>query len=129
MSRTCGSLRKTKVWKDVIGIEYNMERKFCVLRKKVLSFGPNRTVEVRPNRTFGRSLLWPYCGIAVVPLFFLQKTCKLEINGIFRWVCTSLLKDLYSTKRGSQINVSITLLSCFVSSSPLCRSTYLNTNY
>ena len=26
-------------------------------REKVLSFGPNRTVEVRPNRTFGLSLL------------------------------------------------------------------------
>ena len=25
------------------------EKKFCVLQKKVLSFGPNRTVEVRPN--------------------------------------------------------------------------------
>ena len=24
-------------------------KKFCVLQKKVLSFGPNRTVEVRPN--------------------------------------------------------------------------------
>ena len=26
-----------------------MKKKFCVLQKKVLSFGPNRTVEVRPN--------------------------------------------------------------------------------
>ena len=25
------------------------KKKFCVLQKKVLSFGPNRTVEVRPN--------------------------------------------------------------------------------
>ena len=33
-----------------------IQKKFCVLQKKVLSFGPNRTVEVRPNQTFGRSL-------------------------------------------------------------------------
>ena len=26
-----------------------MKKKFCVLQKKVLSFGPNRTVEVRLN--------------------------------------------------------------------------------
>ena len=26
-----------------------IQKKFCVLQKKVLSFGPNRTVEVRPN--------------------------------------------------------------------------------
>ena len=43
-------------------------KKFCVLQKKVLSFGPNRTVEVRPNRAFGRSLIqgtklykWMFC--------------------------------------------------------------------
>ena len=29
-----------------------MKKKFCVLQKKVLSFGPNPTVEVRPNRMF-----------------------------------------------------------------------------
>ena len=34
-----------------------IRKKFCVLQKKVLSFGPNRTGEVRPNQTFGRSLL------------------------------------------------------------------------
>ena len=28
---------------------YSEEKKFCVLQKKVLSFGPNGTVEVRPN--------------------------------------------------------------------------------
>ena len=43
----------------------NTKKKFCVLQKKVLSFGPNRTVEVRPNWTFGWSLWdmrqsWPY---------------------------------------------------------------------
>ena len=27
----------------------NLKEKFGVLQKKVLSFGPNRTVEVRPN--------------------------------------------------------------------------------
>ena len=47
--RTCGSLSKTKIWKDAIGIECSTKKKFCVLPKKVLSFGPNRTVEVRPN--------------------------------------------------------------------------------
>ena len=26
-----------------------VQKQFCVLQKKVLSFGPNRTVEVRPN--------------------------------------------------------------------------------
>ena len=26
-----------------------MKKRFCVLQKKVLSFGPNRTVKVRPN--------------------------------------------------------------------------------
>ena len=48
-THTCGSLSKTKIWKDAIGIECNTKKKFCVLQKKVLSFGPNRTVEVRPN--------------------------------------------------------------------------------
>jgi hypothetical protein len=37
------------MWKDAIGIECNTKKKFCVLQKKVLPFGPNRTVEVRPN--------------------------------------------------------------------------------
>ena len=91
---TCGSLSKTKIWKDAIGIECNKvhifweghkilqnlhltfdwnyigpkvrwrflkilrafseymnftKKKFCVLQKKVLSFGLNRTVEVPPN--------------------------------------------------------------------------------
>ena len=35
--------------KDAIDIECNTKKKFCVLQKKVLSFGPNRTVEVPPN--------------------------------------------------------------------------------
>ena len=38
-----------KIWKDAIAIECNTKKKFCVLQKKVLSFGPNRAVEVRPN--------------------------------------------------------------------------------
>ena len=38
---------------DQIGIECNRKKEFCVLQKKVLSFGPNRTVEVRPNKQFG----------------------------------------------------------------------------
>ena len=33
----------------VIKQNKNMNKKFCVLQKKVLSFGPNRTVEVRTN--------------------------------------------------------------------------------
>ena len=49
MLHTCGSLSKTKIGKDAIGIEFNTKKKFCVLQKKVLSFGPNRTVQVRPN--------------------------------------------------------------------------------
>ena len=44
-----GHEEKTKMWKDVIGIECNTEKKFCVLQKKVLSFGPNHTVEVWLN--------------------------------------------------------------------------------
>ena len=40
---------KTNDEKDAIGIECNTKKKFCVLQKKVLSFGPNRTVEVWPN--------------------------------------------------------------------------------
>ena len=47
--QTCGSLSKIKIWKDAIGIDCNKKKKFCVLQKKVLSFGPNRTVEVRLN--------------------------------------------------------------------------------
>ena len=31
------------------GLGVVQKKKFCVLQKKVLSFGPNRTVEVRPN--------------------------------------------------------------------------------
>ena len=53
---TCG-LSKIKIWKDAIGIECNTKKNFCVLQKKFLSFGPNRTLEVRPNGTFGRSLV------------------------------------------------------------------------
>jgi hypothetical protein len=41
--------QKKKIWKDAIGIECNTKNQFCVLQKKVLSFGPNRTVEVQPN--------------------------------------------------------------------------------
>jgi hypothetical protein len=33
----------------VIKQNKNMKKKFCVLQKKVQSFGPNRSVEVRPN--------------------------------------------------------------------------------
>jgi hypothetical protein len=40
---------KTNDEKDAIGIECSTKKKFCVLQKKVLSFGPNRTLEVRPN--------------------------------------------------------------------------------
>ena len=57
---TSGSLSKTKIWKDATGIECNTKKKFCVLQKKVLSFGPNPTVEVWPNRTFGWSLPCSY---------------------------------------------------------------------
>ena len=32
-----------------MGIEYDTKTKFCVLQKKVLSFGPNRTVEFQLN--------------------------------------------------------------------------------
>ena len=32
------------------------KKKFCVLQKKVLSFGPNRTVEVRPNSLAGPNI-------------------------------------------------------------------------
>jgi hypothetical protein len=55
-SHTCGSLSKIKIFKDAIGMEYNTKKKFCVMQKKILSFGPNRIVEVRPNETFGQSL-------------------------------------------------------------------------
>ena len=30
---------------------YNMKKRFCFLQEKVLSFGPNRTVEVRSNNS------------------------------------------------------------------------------
>ena len=49
MPHICGSLSKTKIWKDAISIACNTKKKFCVLQKKILSFGPNCTVEVRPN--------------------------------------------------------------------------------
>ena len=42
-------IKQNKIWKDAISIECNMKKKFCVLQKKVLSFGRNRTVEVRLN--------------------------------------------------------------------------------
>ena len=44
---TCGSLSKTKLRKDAI--EYNTKKNSVFCRKKDLSFGPERTVEVRPN--------------------------------------------------------------------------------
>ena len=34
-----------------------IQKKFCVLQKKVLSFGPNRTVEVRPN-SLAKANVW-----------------------------------------------------------------------
>jgi hypothetical protein len=42
-------ISKTKICKDAIGIECNKKKKFCVLQKKVLSFVPNCTLEVRLN--------------------------------------------------------------------------------
>ena len=55
---TCRSFSKKKgIWKNAIGIECNTKKKLCVLQKKVLSFGPNRTVKVRLKQTFGQSLL------------------------------------------------------------------------
>ena len=41
-------MRVIKQNKNVKGC-HRYEKKFCVLQKKVLSFGPNRTVEVRLN--------------------------------------------------------------------------------
>ena len=35
-----------------------IQKKFCVLQKKVLSFGPNRTVEVRPNSSAEPNVRW-----------------------------------------------------------------------
>ena len=32
--RTYGSLIETKIWKDAIGIEYDMQKKFWILQKK-----------------------------------------------------------------------------------------------
>ena len=37
-------------------MECNTKKKFCVLQKKDLSFGPNRTVEVQPNSSAERSV-------------------------------------------------------------------------
>ena len=38
------------MWFIMMPLALNLvQKKFCVLQKKVLSFGPNRTVEVRPN--------------------------------------------------------------------------------
>jgi hypothetical protein len=47
---------RSSKWGKSIRKTLYMQKKICVLQKNVLSFGPNRTVEVRPNRTFGRSL-------------------------------------------------------------------------
>ena len=48
MLRTSGSLSKKKYERVPLALNA-IWKKFCVLQKKVLSFGPNRTVEVRPN--------------------------------------------------------------------------------
>ena len=46
------------VWHSPLALNVIRKKKFCVLQNKVLSFGPNRTVEVWPNRTFSRSLMY-----------------------------------------------------------------------
>ena len=57
--------------------------------EKVLSFGPNQTVEVWPNRTFGRSLAWRDFKINVFrPLFttiiFRPKMVLFDTDSILR---------------------------------------------
>ena len=62
-------IQQNKDMKGCHFIECNPKKKFCVPQKKVLSFWPNRTVEVRPNQTFGRSLppspeiISPHCEL------------------------------------------------------------------
>ena len=87
-------------------------KKFCGLQKKVLSFGPNRTVEVRPNRTFGLSL--EYIPAIVVPHPLTTAwdwgakddsgrqallTLLLKVNGVFNFTMlislSSLVAELY----------------------------------
>jgi hypothetical protein len=83
-THTCGSLSKTKILKDDIGIECNTKKKFCVLQKKVLSFGPNRTVEVRLNSSAEpnvRSVTTPLIhGDFMFPFVKVFKGAVLEFN-------------------------------------------------
>jgi hypothetical protein len=44
-----GHLAKQKYERMPLALNVIRKKKFCVLQKKVLSFGPNRIVEVRPN--------------------------------------------------------------------------------
>ena len=45
-----GHLAKQKYERMPLALNVcNKKKRFCVLQKKVLSFGPNRTVEVLPN--------------------------------------------------------------------------------
>ena len=53
-----GHLAKQKYERMPLALNVIRKKRFCVLQKKVLLFGPNRTLEVRPNQTFGRSLDW-----------------------------------------------------------------------
>ena len=72
------------MWFIILPLALNLvQKKFCVLQKKVLSFGPNRTVEVRPNRTFGRSLLYRTFlkGPQIKALKWVKKILKI----VFDW--------------------------------------------
>ena len=83
--------KRKKKLKDAIGIECNMKK---VLQKKVLSFGTNRRVEVRPNRTFGRSLGYrTFIGksYVILSIRYIPRNFIGFINRIARYLTVRLL--------------------------------------
>ena len=113
MTRTCGSYGKTKIWKAVNAC--NAKKKFCVLQKKVLSFGPNRTVEVQPSSsakpnvwlvtTLNANLIWEgsLVNSYVQHDLFASNYHKIGLKFLIAntlssgWQCCDMKFPLYST--------------------------------
>ena len=106
--RTCGSSSKMKIWKDAIGIECNTKKKFCVLQKKVLSFGPNRTVEVRPNSSAEPNVR----SVTKRHRYTWKSRPILNVSEICMCLCTIYLHLLYFISDIWSLGVILYMLVC-----------------
>ena len=89
---TCGSSSKIRIWKDTVDVGCNTKKKFCVLQKKVLSFGLNRTTEVRLTSSAKLNVR------LVTRVQFLKEFCK--ENGILssKWFFKKNILECPKTK-------------------------------